>query len=88
MEAGCLMGRPKRHTRTKSASSPEALAALLPDELRSLGGPYTPSDYLSLRGHVVDWLEQDAPGAGQELATAVMTAAGLSVADYYRKALT
>lgn len=82
------MGRPKRRNSKRAALSPEALAALLPDELRSLEGLGTRSDYLSLRGHVVDWLEQDAAGAGQELATAVMTAAGLSVADYYRKALT
>lgn len=82
------MGRPKRHSRKTSATSPEALADLLPVDLRSLQGVYTPSDYQALRGHVADWLNQAAPGAGPELAGPVMTAAGLTAADYYRKALT
>lgn len=78
------MGRPKRHTRTHSASSPEALAALLPDEIKSLEGWYTPSDYHALRGHVVDWINHIAPG---EKPSRVMEAAGLSAADFYRIAL-
>ncbi|CAM3257524.1 hypothetical protein RHDE110596_23750 [Prescottella defluvii] len=82
------MGRPKRHNRTRSASSPEALAALLPDDLRSLQGLGTPSDYQALRGHVVDWLNHAAPGQGQVLTSPVMDAAGMSAAEFYRKALT
>jgi hypothetical protein len=81
------MGRPKRHNRTRSASNPEALASLLPDELRSLQGLGTPSEYQALRGHVVDWLNQAVPGQGQVLASPVMNAAGLSAADFYRVAL-
>ncbi len=82
------MGRPKRHNRKQSASNPEALAALLPDDLRSLQGLGTPSDYQALRGHVVDWLNHAVPGHGQNLTSPVMDAAGLSAAEFYRKALT
>ncbi|MEV4635245.1 hypothetical protein AB0J79_18630 [Rhodococcus coprophilus] len=74
----------RRNTK-QSASNPEALAALLPDELRSLEGLYTPSDYQALRGNVVDWLSSARHGTG--LATPVMNAAGLSAADFYRHAL-
>ncbi len=81
------MGRPKRRNSKQSASNPEALAALLPDELRSLQGLGTPSDYQALRGYVVDWLNHAVPGQGQNLASPVMDAAGLSAAEFYRIAL-
>ncbi len=61
------MGRSKRHTCARSASSPEALAALLPNEIKSLEGLHTRSDYLSLRGHIVDWLSHAVPGQDQVL---------------------
>lgn len=69
-------------------STPGALASLLPEELRSLEGVETPSDYQALRGHVVEWLNHAAPGHGHDLAAPVMNASGLSASDYYRKALT
>lgn len=81
------MGRPERHTRTRSALSPEALAALLPNAIKSLEGLCTPSDHLALRGHVVDWLSYAVPGQDQVLVSTVMGAAGLSAADFYRQAL-
>jgi hypothetical protein len=82
------MARPIRRNHKPSASSPEALAALLPDELRSLEGLYTPSDYQALRGNVVAWLSHAVPGIGHEIAAPVMNAAGLSAADFYLQALT
>jgi hypothetical protein len=86
------MGEPMRpgirRGRQQSASTPEALASLLPGDLRSLEGLSTPSDYQALRGHVIDWINQAAPGHGQELAAPVLRAAGLSAADFYRVALT
>lgn len=81
------MGRPKRHTCARSASSPEALAALLPNEIKSLEGLHTRSDYLSLRGHIVDWLSHAVPGQDQVLVSPVVGASGLSAADFYRQAL-
>ncbi len=88
MEDRELMGRPKRHQSTASAATPEALNARLPEDLRTFEGVCTPSDYLALRAHVVDWLNHAAPGRGHDLAAPVLDAAGLSAADYYRKALT
>lgn len=84
MPRGTGMSPTRRRSRKPIASSPEALAALLPDELRSLEGLYTPGDHLSLRGRVVDWLNRIAPGVK---ASPVMDAAGLSAADFYRHAL-
>lgn len=81
------MGRPKRRNNKQAASTPEALAALLPGELRSLEGLYTPSDYQALRGNVVDWLSHAVPGTGHELAAPVMNAAGLDAAAFYQQAL-
>lgn len=104
MEDRELMGRPKRHQSTASAATPEALSARLPEDLRTFEGVSTPSDYLALRAHVVDWLNATigdvrsgqatapsnhaAPGRGHDLAAPVLDAAGLSAANYYRKALT
>ncbi|WP_420880747.1 hypothetical protein [Rhodococcus sp. (in: high G+C Gram-positive bacteria)] len=87
MPRGTGMSPTRRRNRKPKAASPEALAALLPDELRSLQGLGTPSDYQALRGHVVDWLNHAVPGQGQNLAFPVMDAAGLSAAEFYRVAL-
>ncbi|MGG7103113.1 MULTISPECIES: hypothetical protein [Rhodococcus] len=76
-----------RRNSKRAAPSPEALAALLPNELRSLKGLYTRSDFLSLRVHVVDWLSHAVPGQEHVLVSPVMGAAGLSAADFYRQAL-
>ncbi len=88
MPRGTGMSPTRRRNRKPTASSPEALAALLPDDLRSLEGLGTPGDYQALRGHVVDWLNHAVPDQGQNLAAPVMDAAGLAAADFYRKALT
>lgn len=88
MPRGTGMSPTQRRNRRPKTATPEALAAQLPDELRSLGGVGTPTDYQVLRGHIADWLNQAAPGGGHELAAPVMTAAGLSAADFYRKSLT
>lgn len=88
MPRGTGMSPTRRRNCRPKSQSPEALAALLPDELRSLKGLYTLSDYQALRGNVVDWLGHAVPGTGHELTAPVMNAAGLSAADFYRKALT
>lgn len=88
MPRGTGMSPTRRRNRRPKTATPEALAAQLPDELRSLGGVDTPSDYQSLTGHVADWLNQAAPGRGHDLAASVMTAAGLEAAAFYRKVLT
>ncbi|WP_457537241.1 hypothetical protein [Williamsia sp. R60] len=77
-----------RHGCIQTASTPEALAARLPDQLRYLEGLDTPGDYQALMGNVVGWLNHAAPGYGQKLAAPVLRAAGLSAADFYRVALT
>ncbi|PTR26488.1 hypothetical protein C8K36_10560 [Rhodococcus sp. OK519] len=87
MPRGSGMSPTRRRNRKPTGSSPEALAARLPDDLRSLEGVGTPSEYQALRGHVADWLDHAAPGQGQVQASAVMTAAGLSAAEFYRIAL-
>ncbi|ABG98336.1 hypothetical protein RHA1_ro06563 [Rhodococcus jostii RHA1] len=81
------MSPTRRRNRKPSATSPEALAALLPNDLRSLEGLYTPGDYQAMRRQVVDWLNHAAPGHDHKLPPAVMNAAGCSAADYYRHAL-
>ena len=88
MPRGTGMPPTRRRNRKPSTSSPQALAAVLPDELRTLEGLCTPSDYQALRGNAVNWLNGKVPGLGHELATPVLNAAGLSAADFYRKALT
>ena len=87
MSRGAGMSPTRRRNRKPTATSPGALAALLPNELRSLEGLYTRSDYLSLRGHVVDWLSHAVPGQEHVLVSPVMKAAGLSAADFYWQAL-
>lgn len=87
MPRGTGMSPTRRRSRKPTATSPEALAARLPDELQSPEGLCTPGDYQSLRGHVVDWLDRAVPAQGQVLASPVMNAAGLSAADFYRQAL-
>jgi hypothetical protein len=80
MGKGLLMTR--RRNNTRAARSPEALAASLPDELRSFDRWLYPNgmyDYMAaLSAFLVD---------GQRL-TPVMNAAGLSAADWFRHMLT
>ena len=72
----------RRRNNTRAARSPEALAASLPDELRSFDRWLYPNgmyDYMAaLSAFLVD---------GQRL-TPVMNAAGLSAADWFRHMLT
>jgi hypothetical protein len=81
------MGRPIRRNSKRAMSSPQALASLLPEGLRSLEGLDAPSDYQEQKRRVVAWLDQIAPGRGHEMAAPVLRAAALSAADYYRRAL-
>jgi uncharacterized protein (DUF2267 family) len=78
---------PQRHNRI-DPSDPAALAARLPDELRSFdswhytdnGDPTGLRDYLAaVSDHLGDYADLTMP---------VMNAAGLSAADWYRRMLT
>jgi hypothetical protein len=73
-----------RHSRRRLTDDPDALAALLPEELRRFPGT---SDVNGFRSHataVADWLNTQFPGAAEHLTAPVMVAAGLSAADWYK----
>jgi hypothetical protein len=81
------VGRPKRRNRHRDLNSPEALAAHLPDGLRSFRAYATPDDLRSHAMAVADWLNSQIPATAEHLTMPVMTAAGMSAADWYRLAL-
>lgn len=87
MPRGTGLATTRRLNRKAKASSPEALAACLPHELRSLEGLATLEDIRGLQSAVADWLHTAAPCKAQELTHPVMTAAGLSATEMYRHAL-
>jgi len=64
---------PRRHKTRCSPDDPGALAARLPDELKSLGGLHTPEDFRARLAAVAAFVGSDA------LAVPAMNAAGLSV---------
>ena len=73
------MARPKRRNQ-RTADDPAALAALLPDDLRSFK-PSTDTRYFHAHlTAVAQFVRSD------DLATPVINAAGLAVADWYRMA--
>lgn len=74
-----------RHNHRIKTADPTALAARLPRELRSLDGIRTPEDYRGLYSRVADWIDTQIPGRGQELSVPVLTAAGLTAAEFYRR---
>lgn len=76
-----------RHNSRRVADDPEALAALLPDELRRFVRSTDPDDFPSHLAAVADWLNTRIPGIAEHLTMPVMVAAGLSAADWYRQAL-
>lgn len=78
------MARPRRRDRAR-ASTPEALAAALPDELRAFDNYADPVDLRAHIAAVTDWLRLQ--GRGQEATVPVMDAAGISVANWYHQAL-
>jgi len=88
MPRGSGMSVTRRRNRRPKTDDPEALAARLPDELRSFDGwQYTGAlhEYWSA---LSGWLLcQDAPSEMHDVA-AVMRAAGLSAADWFRRMLT
>lgn len=81
------MAPTQRLNRRPKGSTPEALAARLPSELRAFGSYDDPDDLRSHWTAVADWLNHAAPGQGDQLVAPVMQAAGLSAADWYRTAL-
>lgn len=76
-----------RHNRRPNASAPYALAARLPDDLRSFKLSTDPDDLRSHITAVADWLNTQIPGTAEHLTSPVMSAAGLSAVDWYRQAL-
>jgi hypothetical protein len=76
-----------KRNRQRRGSTPEALAARLPHELRSFGSFTDPGDLRSHWAAVADWLNTQVPGQGEALAVSVMNAAGLDPASWYRQAL-
>ena len=75
-----------RHN-SRRVSDPEALAALLPDELRTFRASTDPEGFRSHLAAVADWLNDQIPGAAEDLTMPVMKAAGLSATDWYRSRL-
>jgi hypothetical protein len=82
------MGRPSRRRRSNS-NDPAVLAERLPLGLRTFQPSTHPDDYRRHVRRVADWLYAEMPAAGDlsELASAVMSAAGLSMSVWYRMAL-
>lgn len=70
-----------RRNSRRRANDPAALAARLPDELRSFKPSADPADFREHLRAIGDFAGFD------ELAMPVMNAAGLSAADWYRQAL-
>lgn len=81
MTRGSGMSPTRRRNRRPKADCPEALAARLPDELRSLDGIDTPGDLGQRLTALGSFAGSDA------LALPVFNAAGHSVAGWYRQAL-
>jgi hypothetical protein len=73
------MGRPRRKSSVRIDGSPEGLAKRLPESVRYFKPSTDPED---LREH----LQVISAMVGQDRALPVMNAAGLSVAEWYRKA--
>lgn len=82
------VGNPKRRNSTRRMTTPEVLAASLPDELRRFDELDTPDDLRSLWTAVADYLNTQVPGQGGSLVTPVLNVAGLIVADWYHDTLT
>lgn len=77
----------RRKARRTTHNDPDALAARLPNELKTFGAFDSPDDLRSHWTAVADWLNNQAPGAAEQLARPVMAAAGLTSAVWYRQAM-
>jgi len=87
MSRGTGMSPTRRRNRRGKAGDPAELAARLPAELRRLEAYPLPSGYRALSADVAAWIDRTAPGRGAALAVPVLKAAGLSLADWYRRLL-
>lgn len=74
---------PLRYSR-KPGTSPEALAARLPDELKRPNGFHNLDDFNAHADAVRAWANTQAPGLANDQLSPVMKAAGVSVADWYK----
>jgi hypothetical protein len=79
---------PKRWNRPDNNTDPDALAARLPDDLRSFDGLDTVGDYRTRWTAVADWLNTQVPGHAEGLVHPVMNAADLGVVEFYKLKLT
>ena len=70
-----MIRAPKRRGRRRSTDDVGALVDLMPEHLRTFG---TYSDMDVRRSEIADWIDSQIPGAGAELVSAVMGAAGLT----------
>lgn len=73
-----------RHSR-RLGSDPAALAARLPEDLRTFG---TYTDMAKRRDEIVTWIDAHQPGHGSALAEPVMSAVGLTYLSVIRDRLT
>jgi hypothetical protein len=67
-------------------TDPEALAARLPDDLRTLRPTSDSRDFRAHAGRIAEWLNTQQPGLGH-LTPAVMAAAGLTASAWFRQSL-
>ncbi len=71
--------------RHRSDHTPEALAARLPEELKSFG---LSTDIAAREAAIAEWIDERAPGQGEDLAGPVMVVAGLTYLSEIRARLT
>jgi hypothetical protein len=80
------VGSPKRRNRKQDLSSPEALAARLPGELRSFDAWLYGDD--GKPTGIQDYLAAVAVQVAPQEPLPVINAAGLSVAEWYKRMMT
>ncbi len=78
------MGRVRRHHRL---TTPEVLAALMPAELNMLMFCGTVAGLRAEQNRIVEWLDGQGPGRGQDLLGPVLEHVGFDWADSYCHAL-
>ena len=78
------MGRVRRHHRL---TTPEVLAAAMPAELNKLMFCGTVAGLRQEQNRIVEWLEEQVPGRGQDLLGPVLEHVEFNMAGWYRQAL-
>ena len=78
------MGRVRRHHRL---TTPEVLAAAMPAELNKLMFCGTVAGLRHEQNRIVEWLDGQVPGRGQDLLGPVLEHVGFDMAEWYRHTL-